>query len=139
MIGILFALAMDYQIFLVSRMHEAHTRGADPLTAIRTGFRRAAPVVVAAALIMFLVFAGFVPAGEATIKMIAFALATGILFDAFVVRMVLVPAALALLGERAWRLPRWLGRLPHLDVEGAALETSRPVVPEGEPVGAGAR
>jgi RND superfamily putative drug exporter len=121
-IGILFGLAMDYQVFLVSRMHEAHSHGAAPLDAVRTGFRQAAPVVVAAALIMFSVFGGFVPAGEATIKMIAFALAAGILFDAFVVRMVLVPAALALLGERAWWLPRWLRWLPALDVEGAALE-----------------
>jgi RND superfamily putative drug exporter len=121
-IGILFGLAMDYQVFLVSRMHEAHSSGASPLDAVRTGFRQAAPVVVAAALIMFSVFAGFVPAGDATIKSIAFALAAGILFDAFVVRMVLVPAALALLGERAWWLPRWLRWLPALDVEGAGLE-----------------
>ncbi|RBY89851.1 MMPL family transporter [Blastococcus sp. TF02A-26] len=129
-IGILFGLAMDYQIFLVSRMHEAYTRGAESLAAIRTGFRQAAPVVVAAALIMFAVFAGFVPAGESTIKMIAFALATGIVFDAFVVRMVLVPAALALLGERAWWLPRWLGWLPRVDVEGAALEQRSTAVEE---------
>ncbi|MGY1746337.1 MMPL family transporter [Blastococcus sp. SYSU D00695] len=133
-IGILFGLAMDYQIFLVSRMHEAHRSGSDPLGAIRTGFRQAAPVVVAAALIMFSVFAGFVPAGEATIKMIAFALAMGILFDAFVVRMVLVPAALALLGERAWWLPRWLGWLPQLDVEGAGLQAATPASPAAEPV-----
>jgi RND superfamily putative drug exporter len=121
-IGILFGLAMDYQIFLVSRMHEAHSLGAAPLDAIRTGFRQAAPVVVAAAAIMFAVFAGFVPAGDATIKSIGFALAVGIIFDALVVRMVLVPAALALLGERAWWLPRWLRWLPILDVEGAGLE-----------------
>jgi RND superfamily putative drug exporter len=120
-IGILFGLAMDYQVFLVSRMHEAHSHGVGPLDAIRTGFRQAAPVVVAAALIMFSVFAGFVPAGETTIKMIAFALAAGIIFDAFVVRMLLVPAALALLGERAWWLPRWLRWLPTLDVEGVGL------------------
>jgi RND superfamily putative drug exporter len=120
-IGILFGLAMDYQVFLVSRMHEAHHHGASPREAIVTGFRRAAPVVVAAALIMFSVFAGFVPAGEPTIKSIAFALAMGILADAFVVRMILVPAALALIGRRAWWLPRWLQWLPSLDVEGAAL------------------
>jgi RND superfamily putative drug exporter len=125
-IGILFGLAMDYQVFLVSRMHEAHSHGAAALDAIRTGFRQAAPVVVAAALIMFAVFAGFVPAGDATIKSIAFALAAGIVFDAFVVRMVLVPAALALLGERAWWLPRWLDWLPTLDVEGAGLERPAP-------------
>ncbi|MFQ1002708.1 MMPL family transporter [Modestobacter sp. SSW1-42] len=136
-IGILFGLAMDYQIFLVSRMHEAHSHGVAPLDAVRTGFRQAAPVVVAAALIMFAVFAGFFTGDEATIKTIAFALATGILVDAFVVRMVVVPAALALLGERAWWLPRWLGWLPRLDVEGAALE--RRTDPTPEPVGAGAR
>jgi putative drug exporter of the RND superfamily len=140
-IGILFGLAMDYQVFLVSRMHEAHSHGAAPMDAIRTGFRQAAPVVVAAALIMFSVFAGFVPAGEATIKSIAFALAAGILFDAFVVRMVIVPAALALLGGRAWWLPRWLGWLPALDVEGAGLERSAAAaaeVPAEPPVRAGA-
>ena len=137
MIGILFGLAMDYQVFLVSRMHEAHSHGAAPMDAVRTGFRQAAPVVVAAALIMFSVFAGFVPAGDATIKMIAFALAAGILFDAFVVRMVLVPAALALLGERAWWLPRWLRWLPVLDVEGAALERSAVPGEERQPAAAG--
>jgi RND superfamily putative drug exporter len=121
-IGILFGLAMDYQVFLVSRMHEAHSHGKAPLEAIGTGFRHAAPVVVAAAAIMTSVFASFVPGGDATIKSIAFALATGIVFDAFVVRMVLVPAALALLGDRAWWLPRWLRWLPTLDVEGAALQ-----------------
>ncbi|MEU0883122.1 MMPL family transporter [Lentzea sp. NPDC005914] len=121
-IGILFGLAMDYQIFLVSRMHEAHHRGAKPIEAITTGFRQAAPVVMAAALIMFSVFAGFVPAGEATVKSIAFALAVGIFVDAFIVRMVLVPAALALIGERAWWLPKWLRWLPELDVEGTALD-----------------
>jgi RND superfamily putative drug exporter len=138
-IGILFGLAMDYQVFLVSRMHEAHSHGARPLDAVRTGFRQAAPVVVAAALIMFSVFAGFVPAGDATIKSIAFALAAGILFDAFVVRMVLVPASLALLGERAWWLPRGLRWLPVLDVEGAALERvpAQASPGEREPAGAG--
>jgi RND superfamily putative drug exporter len=88
---------------------------------------------------MFSVFAGFVPAGEATVKAIAFALAVGILFDAFVVRMVLVPAALALLGTKAWWLPRWLRWLPVLDVEGAALEKAGPVHAREEPVAAGAR
>src|ERR671933_175664 len=135
-IGILFGLAMDYQIFLVSRMHEAHSHGAAPLEAVRTGFRQAAPVVVAAALIMFSVFAGFVPSGDATIKSIAFALAAGIVFDAFVVRMVLVPAALALLGGRAWWLPRWLRWLPALDVEGTGLEKTPAQDVEREPAAA---
>jgi RND superfamily putative drug exporter len=121
-IGILFGLAMDYQVFLVSRMHENHAHGAAPRAAIVTGFRQAAPVVVAAACIMFAVFAGFVPDGDATLKPIAFSLAIGIAFDALVVRMVAVPAALAMLGRAAWWLPRWLRWLPVLDVEGAALQ-----------------
>jgi len=121
-VGILFGLAMDYQVFLVSRMHEAHAHGAGPRDAIVTGFRQAAPVVVAAATIMFAVFAGFVPQGDDTVKPIAFALAIGILFDAIVVRMIAIPAALSLLGRAAWWLPGWLRWLPSLDVEGAALE-----------------
>ena len=138
-IGILFGLAMDYQVFLVSRMHEAHSHGAAPLAAVRTGFRQAAPVVVAAAAIMLSVFAGFVPSGEATIKSIAFALAVGIAVDAFVVRMVLVPAALSLLGERAWWLPRWLAWLPVLDVEGEGLRAAPPSSAPAAAVGAGSR
>ncbi|MBM2620956.1 MMPL family transporter [Actinoplanes sp. LDG1-06] len=125
-VGILFGLAMDYQVFLVSRMHEAHAHGADPRAAVTTGFRQAAPVVVAAATIMFAVFAGFVPEGNDTIKPIAFALAIGILFDALVIRMVAVPAAIAMLGRSAWWLPRWLAWLPAVDVEGAALERQVP-------------
>lgn len=145
-IGILFGLAMDYQVFLVSRMHEAHTAGEEPLEAIRAGFRRSAPVVVAAALIMFGVFAGFATSPDPTLKSIAFALAVGILVDAFVVRMVLVPAALGLMGERAWWLPRWLGWLPRLDVEGTALKNGDATDAEAgasrvdtETVGSGAR
>jgi RND superfamily putative drug exporter len=125
-IGILFGLAMDYQVFLVSRMHENHAHGAAPRAAIVTGFRQAAPVVVAAACIMFAVFAGFVPDGDPTLKSIAFALAIGIVFDAFVVRMIAVPAALAVLGRAAWWLPRWLRWLPVLDVEGGALQRTAP-------------
>jgi RND superfamily putative drug exporter len=125
-IGILFGLAMDYQVFLVSRMHENHAHGASPRDAVVTGFRQAAPVVIAAACIMFAVFAGFVPEGDATLKPIAFALALGILFDAVVIRMIAMPAALALLGRSAWWLPRWLSWLPVLDVEGAALERRAP-------------
>ncbi|RIJ69437.1 MMPL family transporter [Nakamurella silvestris] len=120
-IGILFGLAMDYQIFLVSRIHEAHGRGTSARGAIRSGFHSAAPVVVAAATIMFAVFAAFMPGGDGTIKLIGFVLAAGVLVDAFVVRMVLVPATLALLGDRAWTLPRWLEWLPRLDVEGSAV------------------
>ncbi len=125
-IGILFGLGMDYQVFLVSRMHGAQANGAAPRNAIRIGYRFAAPVVTAAATIMFAVFGGFVPGGSAVIKPIAFALALGILCDAFVVRMVVMPAALALYGQAAWTLPRWLHWLPNLDPEGAAPESHAP-------------
>lgn len=137
-VGILFGLAMDYQIFLVSRMHEAHQHGRSPVSSIRHGFRQAAPVVVAAALIMFGVFAGFAASGDGTVKSIAFGLAVGILVDAFLVRMVLVPAALAMIGEQAWWLPGWLQWLPTLDVEGTALEKAtdtdeRPAAQDHQP------
>ncbi|MCP2274168.1 MMPL family transporter [Actinokineospora diospyrosa] len=132
-VGILFGLAMDYQVFLVSRMHEAYAHGTEPRSAITTGFGQSAPVVVAAATIMFAVFAGFVPEGDATIKPIGFALAMGILFDAIIVRMVAVPAALTLLGHSAWSLPSWLHWLPELDVEGAALERDIPTQSATEP------
>ena len=122
MVGIIFGLAMDYEVFLVSRMREAHAHGADAKTAIVSGFRSSARVVTAAALIMTAVFSGFVGADNSLIKMIGFGLAIAVLFDAFVVRMTLVPAVLALLGERAWWLPRWLDRiLPRVDIEGEAL------------------
>ena len=121
-IGILFGLAMDYQVFLVSRMREEHVHGASPTRAITEGFRHGARVVTAAALIMGGVFAGFIVEDAAIIKSIGFALAFGILVDAFIVRMTLIPALLALLGERAWWLPGWLDRLlPRVDVEGEQL------------------
>ncbi|MFC6021627.1 MMPL family transporter [Plantactinospora solaniradicis] len=122
LVGMIFGLAMDYEVFLVSRMREAHAHGESARMAISTGFRHSARVVAAAALIMIAVFAGFVGGDLAMIKMIGFSLATAVLFDAFVVRMALVPALLTLLGERAWWLPPWLDRLlPHVDVEGKSL------------------
>ncbi|MFD8423187.1 MMPL family transporter [Streptomyces sp. NPDC059466] len=125
LVGIVFGLAMDYQVFLVSRMREAYVHGQTPGRAMVTGFGHSARVVVAAALIMSSVFSGFVTAGESMIKMIGFGLAIAVLFDAFVVRMAFVPAVLALLGHRAWWLPRWLDRIvPRVDVEGEALTRS---------------
>ncbi|HEX3363004.1 MAG TPA: MMPL family transporter [Solirubrobacterales bacterium] len=129
-IGILFGLAMDYQVFLVSRMREEHAHGAGAQDAVRVGFRHGARVVTAAALIMISVFAGFIVPEEPIIKSIGFALAVGILFDAFVVRMMIVPAVMAMLGARAWWLPKWLDRIiPNVDLEGAGLERR----PEPEP------
>jgi RND superfamily putative drug exporter len=122
LVGIVFGLAMDYEVFLVSRMREAYVHGDRPAQAVVSGFRHSARVVVAAALIMIAVFSGFIGAGESMIKMIGFGLAIAVLFDAFVVRMAFVPAVLALLGDKAWYLPRWLDRLlPDIDVEGEAL------------------
>lgn len=121
-VGIVFGLAMDYEVFLVSRMREAYVHGETPRQAVTSGFRHSARVVVAAALIMIAVFAGFIGESDSMIKMIGFGLASAVLFDAFVVRMAIVPAVLALLGDKAWWLPKWLDRiLPRVDVEGEAL------------------
>ncbi|MFF7445447.1 MULTISPECIES: efflux RND transporter permease subunit [unclassified Streptomyces] len=129
LVGIVFGLAMDYEVFLVSRMREAHVHGERPGEAVVSGFRHSARVVVAAAVIMMAVFSGFISAQEAMIKTIGFGLAVAVLFDAFVVRMALVPAVLALLGDKAWWLPARLDRLlPRVDVEGTGL--AAPSVPE---------
>ncbi|MFJ1600205.1 MMPL family transporter [Streptomyces sp. NPDC088261] len=122
MVGVVFGLAMDYEVFLVTRMREAYVHGERPGEAIVTGFRHGARVVSAAAVIMIAVFSGFIGASDAMIKMIGFGLAVAVFFDAFVVRMAIVPAVMALLGRRAWWLPRWLDRaLPNVDVEGEQL------------------
>ncbi|MEV0893772.1 MMPL family transporter [Promicromonospora sp. NPDC050262] len=122
LMGVLFGLAMDYEVFLVSRIREHYAHHGGAQEAIEEGFVSASRVVVAAALIMFGVFAAFVPDGSATIKPIAFALAVGVFIDAFVVRMMFVPAVLALLGDRAWGLPPALDRrLPVFDAEGDGL------------------
>ena len=122
LMAILFGLAMDYEVFLVSGMREAHVHGAAPRQAITRGFAGAARVVTAAALIMFFVFAAFVPEGMSMIKVIALGLAVGVAIDAFLIRMTLVPAVMALFGRHAWYLPRWLDRiLPNVDVEGEGL------------------
>lgn len=122
MVGVVFGLAMDYEVFLVTRMREAYVHGEQPGQAIVTGFNHGARVVTAAAVIMMAVFSGFIGSSESMIKMIGFSLAIAVFFDAFVVRMAIVPAVLALLGKRAWWLPRWLDRvLPNVDVEGEGL------------------
>ncbi|MGW1463447.1 MMPL family transporter [Streptomyces sp. NPDC002308] len=131
LVGIVFGLAMDYQVFLVTRMREAYVHGADPRTAIETGFRHSAKVVTAAALIMISVFAGFIGSHEAIIKALGFALAVAVALDAFVVRMTIVPAVLTLLGKHAWTLPRWIDRiLPEVDIEGEKLARRDPAAGE---------
>lgn len=123
LIGVVFGLAMDYQVFLVTRMREAHVHGASTHEAVVDGFRNSARVVAAAAVIMTFVFAAFVLEPDPVIKSFGFALAVAVLIDAFVVRMVLIPALMFLMGEKAWYLPAWLDRiLPNVDVEGEKLE-----------------
>jgi putative drug exporter of the RND superfamily len=139
MIGILFGLAMDYEVFLVSRMRESYVHSGKAGEAVESGFAQSARVVTAAALIMFSVFAAFVISPDAVTKSIGLALAVGVLIDAFVVRMTLVPAVMVLLGNRAWSLPRWLDRLlPNLDIEGESIsgvrdETDPAHGPQAEP------
>ncbi|NJP99790.1 MMPL family transporter [Streptomyces zingiberis] len=122
LVGVVFGLAMDYEVFLVTRMREAYVHGESPREAVVTGFRHGARVVTAAAIIMISVFAGFIGSSDSMVKMIGFGLAIAVLFDAFVVRMTLVPAVLGLLSKAAWWLPRGLDRiLPDVDVEGEKL------------------
>jgi RND superfamily putative drug exporter len=122
LVGIVFGLAMDYQVFLVTRMREEYVHGAEPTQAMISGFGHGARVVSAAAIIMVSVFAGFILSPESIINSIGFALGVAVLFDALVVRMTIVPAVMTLLGRSAWWLPGWLDRvLPDVDVEGEKL------------------
>jgi RND superfamily putative drug exporter len=128
-VGVLFGLSMDYEMFLVSGMRERFAHGAPAREAVSAGFASAAKVVVAAALIMIGVFGNGALNGSTTTSPIAFALAAGVLVDAFVVRMTLVPAVMFLLGKSAWWRPRWLQRIvPQVDVEGAGIEAGAAAV-----------
>ncbi|TNM68768.1 MMPL family transporter [Streptomyces sp. NP160] len=132
-IGIMFGLAMDYQLFLVSGMREAYAHGASARTAVTAGVKAGRRVVVAAAIIMISVFAGFIGSDSVIIRSFGFGLAFGVLADAFVVRLLVIPAVMHLLGRSAWWLPRWLARvLPDVDVEGASLERSHGRAPAAD-------
>ena len=123
LIGIVFGLAMDYQVFLVTRMREGYVHGKTAGNAVSNGFKHGARVVTAAALIMISVFSAFILMDEPFIAVMGSALAMAVLIDAFVVRMTIVPAVLFLLGDRAWKLPAWLDKIiPSVDVEGTTLE-----------------
>lgn len=126
LIGVLFGLAMDYEVFLVAGMRESFVHGPSTTEgaklAVRSGFTHGSRVVTAAAIIMTSVFAGFILAPDTIIASIGFALGFGVLVDAFVVRMTLVPALMTLLGKAAWYLPKWLQKsLPNVDIEGEKL------------------
>ncbi|MET3951717.1 MMPL family transporter [Arthrobacter sp. UYEF36] len=142
LIGVLFGLAMDYQVFIASGMRESYMHGESAKRAVRSGFSHAAAVVTAAAIIMVSVFSGFIFSHLNMVRPLGFAMAFGVLIDAFVVRMTIVPAVMYLLGEKAWWLPRWLDRiLPDVDVEGAKLRKPAAAVPGpvSEPEEAAAR
>lgn len=125
--GVLFGLAVDYQLFIMSGVREAYARGRSARVSILSGIAQGGPVVVACGIIMVSVFAGFVFADLAMIRPIGFGLAVGVLIEAFAVRATLIPAVTALLGDAAWYLPRWMDRLlPNVDVEGQALEQDFP-------------
>ena len=134
--AILFGLSMDYQVFLVSRMQEEWARTGDNLTSVRRGLAGSGRVVVIAAAIMSSVFLAFVPSPEATIKLFGIALASAVIIDAFIVRLILVPSLMSMLGRANWWLPGWLDRvLPKVHIEPGADEIvddeEEPAVPVG--------
>ncbi|MEV6274565.1 MMPL family transporter [Nocardia sp. NPDC051832] len=122
LIGLVFGLAMDYQVFLMTRMREEYVHGKSPTEAVINGYHHGARVVTAAAIIMISVFGSFLLETDATAKSMGFALAVGVLLDAFLVRMVLIPSLLVLLGKWAWWMPKWLDRIVlNIDIEGSKL------------------
>ncbi|WP_028479047.1 MMPL family transporter [Nocardia sp. CNY236] len=139
LIGLVFGLAMDYQVFLVTRMREEFVHGKSAKESVIAGYHHGARVVTSAAIIMISVFGSFLLESDVTAKSFGFALAAGVLLDAFVVRMVLIPALLILMGKWSWWMPAWLDRiLPDIDVEGAKLrelQQRSTETTETEPVG----
>jgi RND superfamily putative drug exporter len=125
--AIIFGLSMDYEVFLVTRMHEEWEKTHDAHHAVRHGLALTGKVVMAAAIIMISVFGSFMLGGERTIKLFGLGLASAILFDAFVIRLVLVPALMHLFGRAVWWMPHQVERrLPRLSIEGP-----RPAAQEG--------
>jgi putative drug exporter of the RND superfamily len=123
MLAIIFGLSSDYEVFVVSRIKEEFTRNGDARRAVQRGTALSARVVTAAALIMFSIFVAFMFTNDPTIKAIGFSFAVGVFLDAFVVRLTLVPAAMAIIGSRIWYHPTWFGRhVPDPDIEGQRLE-----------------
>ncbi len=119
--AIVFGLSMDYEVFLLSRIKEEYDRTKDNATAVADGLAVTARVITAAALIMFCVFAAFALGDDRQLKLFGLGLAIAVLLDATIVRMLLVPATMELLGDRNWWIPKWLDRiLPNIDVEGHA-------------------
>jgi len=134
MFAILFGLSMDYNVFLQSRIREEYHRGAGPSESVVLGLARVARIILAAGAIMAAVFLGFVSDPDVVVKMIGLGLAAAILIDVLVVRLIVAPAVIALLGDRAWGLPGWLDRvLPRISLEGDEHRPpARPGVPAAE-------
>ncbi|MBN9618621.1 MAG: MMPL family transporter, partial [Actinobacteria bacterium] len=127
MLAIIFGLSSDYEVFVVSRIKEEYTKRGDARRAIVRGTAQSARVVTAAALIMFSIFVAFMINKDPTIKAIGFSFAVGVFLDAFVVRLTLVPAVMAIIGSRIWYHPRWYARyIPDPDIEGKHLEEQHP-------------
>jgi RND superfamily putative drug exporter len=123
MLAIIFGLSSDYEVFVVSRIKEEYTKNGDARRAVQRGTGLSARVVTAAAMIMFSIFVAFMFTGNPTIKAIGFSFAAGVFLDAFVVRLTLVPAVMAIAGSRLWYHPRWFDRhVPDADIEGQRLE-----------------
>jgi putative drug exporter of the RND superfamily len=123
MLAIIFGLSSDYEVFVVSRIKEEHTRNGDARRAVQRGTGLSARVVTAAAMIMFSIFVAFMFTNDPTIKAIGFSFAAGVFLDAFVVRLTLVPAVMAITGSRIWYHPEWFARrVPDPDIEGQRLE-----------------
>jgi putative drug exporter of the RND superfamily len=134
MFAILFGLSMDYEVFLLSRVREEYLRTGDNATAVADGLAATAKVITAAALIMTAVFGAFILDDQIFLKIIGIGMAAAVVIDASIIRLVLVPATMELLGDKNWWMPRWLDRvIPHLDIEGAHTVPSAPVVPQPEP------
>jgi RND superfamily putative drug exporter len=138
MFAILFGLSMDYEVFLLSRIREEYLVDHDTVESVVVGIRSTARVITSAALVMIAVFLAFLLSESITVKMVGFGLAVAVLVDATIVRIVLVPSTMVLLGHANWWIPRWLGRrLPHLEIEGEAglppVETGPPPGPTGTP------
>ncbi|MFJ5772451.1 MMPL family transporter [Psychrobacillus sp. NPDC093180] len=130
-IGILFGLAMDYEVFLVSKMREEYARTGNAKQAVLSGMKENGAVVTAAGLIMAVVFSGFILASDPIIKQMGLALSFGVLFDAFVVRMTVVPAVMTLMGKASWYLPKWLDKfLPNIDIEGHSIMKEEQISPK---------
>lgn len=121
-IGVVFGLAIDYQVFLVTRMREEYVHGMTAMQAVVTGYKHGARVVASAAVIMISVFLSFMLVPDTISRMMGFTLAAAVFFDAFIIRMIVIPSVIAIMGDAAWWLPKWLDKIiPNVDIEGEAI------------------